>query len=253
LKPYFSEEQLAQIEQQRETIDRRASALLLAYTYHPFKNKKAREYASNGFSRRVTTLSRCIYNVFETVPPSETEVPSRDRLYDIQINLQSFVANVYGSIDNLAWIWIFEKGLGGSIPRKRVGLRKQNTEVRVSLNAALRAYLETLDPWMDYLVDFRDALAHRIPLYVPPGSIPRGSVAAYNHLTRRMNDALIRLDPTTSDHWSAEQARLLVFQPMMTHSISEARGLVPFHAQMLADFATVEELGTKMVKDLEQL
>src|SRR5258705_3509371 len=31
--------------------------------------------------------------------------------------------------------------------------------------------LSKLDTWFEYLVEYRDALAHRIPLYIPPGGV----------------------------------------------------------------------------------
>ena len=110
------------------------------------------------------TLVRCIQNVFELIPMETDEVPVREVLHDAQINIQSFFANVYGCIDNLAWVWVYEKGLDANIHRNRVGLRAKHTEVRSSLSGALQGYLTTLDPWLDYIIEYRDALAHRIPL-----------------------------------------------------------------------------------------
>lgn len=46
---------------------------------------------------------------------------------------------------------------------------------------------------------------------------------------------------------------MLIFQPMMTHSLMEAQGLVPFHGQLLSDFLTIEELGNKMLEELKAL
>ena len=112
-------------------------------------------------------------NVYKIIPPKTVRVPSRDKLFDAQINIQACIANVYGCIDNLAWVWVYEKDLDKKIQRNRVGLRNSNAQVRASLRPAFRTYLEARDDWMEYLVDFRDALAHRIPLYIPPGVIPR--------------------------------------------------------------------------------
>jgi hypothetical protein len=253
LKCYYSDELIAELRARFDKINNGANNLLLAYTYHPFKSERAREYANNGFARRVSTLSRCIHNIFEVVPPSTVDVPSREHLYDAQINLQTFMANVYGCIDNLAWIWVYEKGLHESVSRNRVGFKKTHKEVRSSLSQGLQEYLDGIEAWMDYVIDFRDALAHRIPLYIPPGTVPKEAVAEYNDLMRRMNEALSRLQPHQYDELSAQLAKLLVFQPMMTHSITEAKGLIRFHAQVLADFATVEELGQKMMSELKRL
>jgi hypothetical protein len=65
-------------------------------------------------------LRRCIDNVFRIIPPGAVKVPSKARLYDAQINIQAFVANVYGIVDNLTWIWVYEQTLSDSIPRQHV-------------------------------------------------------------------------------------------------------------------------------------
>jgi endonuclease YncB( thermonuclease family) len=137
-------------------------------------------------------------------------------LYDAQINVQAFFANVYGSVDNLAWVWVHERGLK-TIPRNRVGLRVQNTEVRATLSTAFQDYLKSRDEWFEHVIEYRDALAHRILLYIPPGGVPTRNVEAYNSLTRAMNDALYVLgDPYEYERLSAEQDQLLIFQPMIT-------------------------------------
>lgn len=47
--------------------------------------------------------------------------------------------------------------------------------------AELQAYLAEHDAWFEYLEDYRHALAHRIPLYIPPrqlGPTAQGEFAA---------------------------------------------------------------------------
>ncbi|MCA6114647.1 hypothetical protein J6524_06900 [Bradyrhizobium sp. WSM 1738] len=172
-------------------------------------------------------------------------------LHDAQINIQAFFANVYGGIDNLAWVWVYESGLSGRIHRNRVGLRAKHTEVRATLSTHLQAYLQEVDPWLDYLVEYRDALAHRIPLYIPPGGVPTKNVDLYHDLSRRMTDALsVRGDGFEYERLSAEQKKLLVFEPLITHSIKETTAHFAFHVQMLADFGVVEEIGYKMLDEL---
>ena len=248
--PYYTKQQIAELNDKLATVDRRAANLLLSFTYAPFKSEKAREYAIQGFSRRVSTVTKAIKNTFRIVPPTRAKIPSREKLYDAQINIQACVANLYGCVDNLAWIWVYEKGLDKNIARNRVGFRKGNKEVGSSLSPELQKYLDGIEVWMDYLTDFRDALGHRIPPYIPPGGVPRRRAETYNELMRGMNAALNRRDTAEYDRLSEEQGKLLVFQPMMTHSITEARGAVRFHVQMLADFATIEELGQKLLTDL---
>lgn len=249
-KRYFKKNHIAKFRAELAKVERKTNNLLMKYAYRPWKTDRGREYATHGFSRRLGTLRRALLNVYKIIPPGAAQVPPRDKLYDAQINIQACIANVYGCIDNLAWVWVYENGLEKKIPRKHVGFRKANIDVRTSLRPEFRAYLESHDSWMEYLIDFRDALAHRIPLYVPPGGVPRNKTEEYNDYTRRMNEALRRFEPAEYDRLNAEQQKMLVFQPMMTHSLIESQRLVPFHAQLISDFLTIEELGNKMLDEL---
>jgi hypothetical protein len=250
-KRYFKRKEITRFRAKLSEIERKTNDLLMSYTHFPWKTAGGREYATHGFSRRLGTLRRALLNVYKLIPPGTVRVPTRDRLHDAQINIQACIANVYGCIDNLAWVWVYEKGLDRTIPRRRVGLRRPNAEVRGSLRPAFRKYLEERDDWMEYLVDFRDALAHRIPLYVPPGSVPQSKVDAHNDYARRMTEALMQLNPAEYERLGAEQRKLLVFQPLMTHSFIEAQGVVAFHAQLINDFLTIEELANKMLDELK--
>lgn len=252
--PFFEPRHLADLEEKLGTIEERHNRMMLAFMRLRLQRAKAREYAQHGFLRRFGTLRRCIENAFVLVPPSTETIPDKRVLNDAQINVQAFVANVYGSIDNLAWVWIYERDLDQTIHRNRVGLRVQNTEVRATLSAAFQDYLGTRDGWMEHVIEYRDALAHRIPLYIPPGNVRPKDVDAYNALQLQMNDALYRsADPNEYERLSGEERRLLFFRPVITHSLTETTARYPFHAQMIADFLTVEEFGYRMLDELRQI
>lgn len=249
-KRAFNKKGLVELRAKLATLERRTDELLLQYHLHPFAQDKAREYASQGFSRRMQTLRRCIENVFKIVPPGVIKIPSKTRLYDAQINIQAAIANTYGCVDNLAWVWVYERGLSEKISQKQVGLRSHNKLVRASLPSEFVARLDTLEGWFEYLVDYRHALAHRIPLYVPPGNVPPRHVDAYNELSRQMTAALNSLQTSEYDRLSDEQNKLLFFQPVFGHSLVEMKAPYYFHPQLIADFLTVEELGQKMLVEL---
>jgi hypothetical protein len=67
-----------------------------------------------------------------------------------------------------------------------------------------------------------------------------------------MADALNSLRPQEYDRLSMEQSKLLVFQPLVSHSLDEMPTPFRFHPQILVDFLTVEELGTKMLDELRR-
>jgi hypothetical protein len=163
----FSDEAIAEMNAKVRSIESRKSRLRLRYVEHNFSDPKAREYAHHGFARRIQTLARCVENIFRILPPDTVEVPPGETLHDAQINIQAAIGNAYGCADNLAWVWVHERGI--AVERRDVGMRERHRKVRDTLSQEFRTYLTSLGGWFGHLVEFRDAFAHRIPPYVPPG------------------------------------------------------------------------------------
>jgi hypothetical protein len=122
--------------------------------------------------------------------------------------------------------------------------------VRDTLSAELRAYLDTLENWFGYFVDYRDAFAHRIPLYIPPGGVRSNDHDKARELEERKTAALNALKPYEYQRLDAEQLKLFVFQPLICRSFNEMPAPFAFHPQLIADFLTVEELGLRMLAEL---
>jgi hypothetical protein len=248
---FLTPDQIEEIEEKLGTLLPKYNKMLLKLPFTHFQQKKTAEYFRHGFVRRMGTLVRCLDNVFALIPMDTEHVPDKNVLHDAQINIQSFFANVYGCVDNLAWVWVYEKGLDGKIRRNNVGLRAKHTEVRSTLSAGFQDYLVKLDAWLDYIIEYRDALAHRIPLYVPPGGVPTRHVNAYNALEQDIQEALyVRGDAYEYERLLAEQNKFVIFQPLISHSITETTAHFAFHVQMVVDFMTVDEMGNKMLDEL---
>ncbi len=77
-------------------------------------------------------------------------------------------------------------------------------------------------------------------------------MATYKELVSRMQDALLLGQADEYESLSKEQEHLLVFQPLMTHSFNEAKGIIRFHIQILNDFSTVEEIALKVLDQLHR-
>jgi len=247
---YYTKKHLEKIRQERGKIQGKSNALMMQFVSFRFANEQAGEYARHGFARRIQVLARCIKNLFKSIPAGAVKVPERERLLDASINLQAFYTNAYGCIDNLAWIWVHERGLAGNIKRGDVGLRKNNTKVRVTFSPELQSFLSSRDDWFEYLAEFRHALGHRIPLYIPPGCVRPKDADAYNDLERRMGAAMAAVRPAEYERLLEEQKKLYIFQPITTHSFKEATGTIRFHQQVLVDFITVEELAIKVLAEI---
>jgi butyrate kinase len=139
---------------------------------------------------------------------------------------------------------------GNALDPKRVGLG--NKDVRRSFSNEFRAYLESRQKWFENLKDFRDSLAHRIPLYIPPFIVTPETVDEYNKLEQASGEAMLRADINEYDRLQAEQKRLGKFRPWMTHSQFEKAPSVVFHSQLVADYVTVDEFGRTMLEELDR-
>lgn len=252
MKRYYPRKYVAEMLEKLQTIGKKRDDLLLRYVGYQFSDAKAKEYAHHGFARRIQTVARCIENAFRIVPPGAVKIPSKARLHDAQINIQAAIGNTYGCVDNLAWVWVYEQGLAESLDRRQIGLRKHHKKVRDSLSPEFRTYLNTLDGWFDYLVDYRDAFAHRIPMYIPPGGVRPKDHDKARELEERKTAALNALNGYEYERLDTEQAKLFVFQPLICHSYTEMPAPFAFHPQLLCDFLTIEELGLKMLAELKR-
>jgi hypothetical protein len=124
--------------------------------------------------------------------------------------------------------------------------------VRSTLSQEFQDYLRGLDRWFEHLRNLRHALAHRIPLYIPPYVIAKPDEAAYPDLEAKMGEANKQHQFAEYDRLSTEQLKLGRFRPWVQHSFGEGAKPIVFHPQMLAYFNTIDELGRKMLQELDR-
>lgn len=252
---YFSEDLLNKLKDEFALLQSRYNTLLLTYHQHKYRCTKSAEYAEHGFMRRLGTLLRCVQNVFEILPPDRGDgAPPRSEVLDATINIQAFVFNLFGAIDNLAWVWVSETGLcqkdGSPLPSAWIGLGPGNTFVRESLPVDFREYLSSTDSWFKHLENFRHALAHRIPLYIPPYTVDPKREFEWQQLERNIAKAIFRGDHEEANELKRAQDEICVFRPLMLHSYTQKSRPIIFHPQLIADFLTIEELALKFQKIL---
>jgi hypothetical protein len=254
LARYYSDENIKILEDDRAHLRWRCLQLRQRFMGHQFRNEQATEFALQGFSRRLSTLVRCIENTLCTIPPDLDGIPTLDQTHDVAIQVQAFIFNVFGCLDNFAWVWVLEQNVtkpdGASLPPEWVGLRTQNKVVRDSLGQELRQYLEGMSDWFTYLEDYRHALAHRIPLYVPPFSVNPNNADRYRELERSIFALIVQRKNAEAQAQELERDSLRFFQPWIMHSwMGEARP-IQFHTQMLTDFKTIEAIGARLLDEL---
>jgi hypothetical protein len=178
--------------------------------------------------------------------------PEREEVLKATVAIQAFVLNVIGCLDNLAWIWVYERGItanGAELDPKSVGLWKRH--VQQSMSKEFRAYLDSRRPWFDAINELRDALVHRVPLYIPPYVVDKSKINELNRLEQEATAALARGDHAAYDRIRADQEKLGESRPWVTHSFYEQSDPTYFHFQLLCDWLTIEELGLKLLEELD--
>lgn len=249
----YSREDIEKMKEARDLWVERKSILERSLIFYQFKVPAAREMMQHGVSRRFSNLEHTLGRVFEVIPP-EADAPSPRDLQDATAFLQAFVINIFGVVDNLAWLWALEADVrdrGQPVHRMRIGFTPDHLVMRASVSERTRSCLERADRWFGYQEDYRHALAHRIPLYIPPSTVDEADVEEF----QRLESVAIAKGPG-SEHWTemlGALRKLGTFEPLIMHSYGEGARPIKFHGQMINDFATVTEIGEHVAQDLHDL
>ena len=219
--------------------------------------ERAREYLAQGVARRAGLIGRCLENIFRIFPPERTALLSHEELGDVTINLHALVINVYGLLDNVAWVFVLERQAEAQIKGGRAGVGLFNKATHEYLPPAVLAYVssDTIKAWFnEYAKNYRDALAHRIPLYVPPFSVRNADEAKWKQLDSDISKRIFGQDFDAVERLKDEQEALQTICTAFTHSYSDSDASRPvvLHAQLICDAMTVVELLAQVSEGLKQ-
>lgn len=256
---YYTPEQAEQIKEQSASVLRDLHDLQLKIVAEgqPLEpTSRLREHLLHGAARRVSVIRRSVENVFAIFPPTTARPISQDALADVQINLHAFLINLYGIYDNWAWAYVLRHNLETKIgDRRRIGLFLDAT--RRHLPAPLREYLSspTTTEWHEqYAKSFRDALAHRIPPYIPPAQFTPDEGKRYNELESEKVQCILGRQWERLDQVYAEQAALGIPCFTYLHAFTEDTPPRPIliHPQILSDAMAVVEFGRLFLEHWRQ-
>ena len=229
---------------------------------------KSKEYLLQGFLRRFKIIYRCIKNIYTIYPPNKNSLLKEEELLDININLHSFVLNVFGCLDNLAWVLNEEKNM--KLRREHVGLFSK--EFQRNISDSFKSYLNNRsDCWYSNLKEFRDALAHRIPLYVPSANFTESDTVLFQELEKKKKKLLEEMFSVCKSNLSEKKRREKVdfLENTLNKITKKQRQLgkpspiiagffdkktknryIYLHGQIIADFRTVIEMLDKIKEEL---
>lgn len=211
------------------------------------KTERAREFLQYGVARRLRIIQRCISNICGIFPVQRTELLDEDELGDVGINLHAFLINTHGVPDNLTWVYLLERAI--HLEPRHIGLFNRRTESYLPKEVLAHVKSERMTKWhTEYAKNYRDALAHRVPPYVPPYVLTREHRVRYEKLEEETIVATKAGDVDRALALAEEQATCgdvcLTFA--QTFSDDQACNPVYLHAQLIADTRTVLKLITVM-------
>ncbi len=207
-------------------------------------NAAATLHLNHGVGRRLSVMASAIDELFKLVPPENTRA-TRAKIGKATICLHAFLINAVGVLDNLAWAYIHWHCIDSEFEgykRTNVDLFKANLQSRLPrLFVALMTTDQMIDWQKNYLKPYRDALAHRIPPYIPESYLPADLELL------RTNDGQTQAAASDSD-WDEVHRLQDRRSQILGHAYSFIHDLTPpiqpllLHPQLLADAATVEEI-----------
>jgi len=252
----YSREQIQELETNQAAIHQELDRLLyslLTKLEPSLTNARAKEYLLHGVCRRLNILKRCAENIFAIFPVDRTSLMKQDERIDMEINLHSFMININGVLDNLAWVYVLEKSVEDTIKRRRTSVGMFIDQTQRLLPASIRAYLQSdvMTEWYsDYAKNYRDALAHRIPPYVPPSVFNKEDEKKFRDLEHKIQEAIARHDIDGIEKLMAQQDKIGSISPLFAHSFSDHDTSAPIylHPQIIVDVRTVVAIATLFCK-----
>jgi hypothetical protein len=212
-------------------------------------DQSSREYLQRGVGRRLNVIQLSLGKIYDLFPPSRSQPLPKATLSEVQVYLHAFVINLSGIFDCWAWAFVLRHGLLAKIggPR-RVGMFLARTQRFLPPELYTYVTTEPIKSWhRDYLKSYRDALAHRIPLYIPPSVYTKADMQRHDELGAHIAELLHAQRTTEAERAMDEQEQLGEACMVFLQELSSDPNSKPvfLHPQLNSDAAAVIEFGNK--------
>lgn len=210
-------------------------------------DQATREYLQRGVGRRLNVIQLALGRIYELFPPARRKPLAKATLSEVQVYLHAFVINLSGIFDCWAWAFVLRHGLLARIGGPRnVGMFRAQTQRFLPAELHLYVTTEPIKSWhQDYLKSYRDALAHRIPLYIPPSVYSPGDAARHQELDIQIGELLRARNASEAERVMDEQEQLGEACLVFLQELSSDPNSKPvwLHPQLNSDAAAVLEFG----------
>lgn len=216
-----------------------------------YLNEKAGMYAREGLSRRLGYLDHALVSLAEVYPPNLAR-PSRSRVRNAELLIQALIMNIFGAIDNLAWIWAFERGVtrkdGTALrPSEIVFTGSRANQLYLSLTPPVQAVINESSEWFEGIGAYRNGVAHQIPIYIPR-LLTKYDYQQAEVMNRAIDAAMVEGDVEAVVSIMHDIEKLGDYGAMM--ALSADHPPIMLHPQLVCDLATVVNLGETIFAEL---
>ena len=187
------------------------------------KSTNARYYLIHGAGRRFDMIFRAYQKIMSIAYNKRSAPLSQDDQIALSQAINITYMNIPGILDNFAWCLTYERQpeLAEKISRKSVGLFSKKFRKEFNAFFEVEKEIRVHDLWQREVMERRDPVAHRIPLYVPPSIVTQDEAntysAAYNRFTENLNS--LKLDD--ADMALSQMDSIGTFCPWFIHHPEE--------------------------------
>ncbi len=221
------------------------------------KSPRARVFLTQGVMRRLGLIEHALDRIYDIFPPERSEFLSKIETNDLTSFLQAFVINVYGILENIAWVCVLE----GSHPdpvleHHKIGIFKKSTQQYMPQRLVGYLKSESLKQWYDeYARIYRDSTAHRIPPYLPSVKMTPEDCENYKRLEAGAMHALCNeMNIDMHEQLKSEQATIGSITAVVALSLGGEDHTPPIllHPQLICDTLSVHEILEQFDKGMRE-
>ncbi len=186
------------------------------------KNPRAIQHAAHGVGRRISIIRVNLVHLLRMSARTGQGPLHGDPGHELDTHLNSFYIHLHGLLDNLAWMIAHELSLFGGVSedefsdRRKVGLFKNEFQIELN-DVATTEFLQSKNDWHTSTKDWRDPIAHRIPLYAIPCVFSKEEAAEFERLSHLALEALKAGDAELSDSYHTAKMKLGTYHPIFAH------------------------------------
>jgi len=230
----------------------------LEYITNICSNPSAKDNLSYGAGRRILVIRENCISINEIAYPKRSDPLNPEESVALNLHLNSLYFHLSGLLDNLAWAVILEFSIFSPFnehngkDRRRVGLFKDEflQKIQNKKNGILYKKLQSKLEWYSQLVDLRDPLAHRIPLYVTPAILTKEQEEKYRQLAIRFKECMVIDDFEGAEKALDQQQTLGTYGGLFVNVENGEWQKYPITSQIENDLENFIEIGNAVVQFL---